>query len=62
MSWSWICLEKKLAKLAMVTLVAGVLTLGSVGNASATKSSNRVGGQAFSSTALPASSPRFNSR
>lgn len=55
--------ENQLAKLAVVTLAAGVLTLGSVGDASAAKSGGRVGGQAFRSTAPPrASSPRINSR
>ncbi|KAB2068329.1 hypothetical protein E1A91_A08G026100v1 [Gossypium mustelinum] len=51
--------EKQLAKLAMVTLAAGVLTLGSVGDASAAKSGGRVGGQAFRSAA-PRSAPRAN--
>ncbi|EEF30299.1 uncharacterized protein LOC8286311 [Ricinus communis] len=51
--------ENKLAKLAIVTLAAGVLTLGSVGDASAAKSGGRVGGQAFRSSA-PRSSPRIN--
>ncbi|CAO2841772.1 unnamed protein product [Amaranthus hypochondriacus] len=54
--------EKKLAKLAMVTFAAGVLTLGSFGDASAAKSSGRVGGQSFRSSAPRASSPRLNSR
>lgn len=53
--------EKKLAKLAMVTLAAGVLALGSMGDASAAKSGGRIGGQAFRSSA-PRSSPRINSR
>lgn len=43
----------------MVTLAAGVLTLGSVADASAAKSGGRVGGQAFRSSA-PKSSPRIN--
>ncbi|XP_050219463.1 uncharacterized protein LOC126669874 [Mercurialis annua] len=51
--------ENKLAKLAMVALAAGVVTLGSVGDASAGKSGGRVGGQAFRSSA-PRSSPRIN--
>ncbi|KAJ9162811.1 hypothetical protein P3X46_022555 [Hevea brasiliensis] len=51
--------ENQLAKLAIVTLAAGVLTLGSVGDASAAKSGGRVGGQAFRSSA-PRSSPRIN--
>ncbi|KAL2928892.1 Proto-oncogene tyrosine-protein kinase ROS [Bienertia sinuspersici] len=54
--------EKQLAKLAMVTMAAGVLTLGLVGDASAAKSGGRVGGQAFRSSAPRASSPRANSR
>ncbi|XP_057545493.1 uncharacterized protein LOC130824479 [Amaranthus tricolor] len=60
-------LDKQLAKLAIVTLAAGVLSLGSVGDASAAKSGGRIGGQAFRSSAprpsAPrASSPRLNSR
>ncbi|KAL5836332.1 hypothetical protein ACOSQ4_015829 [Xanthoceras sorbifolium] len=51
--------EKQLAKLAIVTLAAGVLTLGSVGDASAAKGGGRVGGQAFRSSA-PRSSPRIS--
>ncbi|KAH7544682.1 uncharacterized protein LOC107403653 [Ziziphus jujuba] len=51
--------ENQLAKLAMVTLAAGVLTLGSVHDASAAKSGGRVGGQAFRSSA-PRSAPRAN--
>ncbi|KAK9274684.1 hypothetical protein L1049_021935 [Liquidambar formosana] len=39
--------ENQLAKLAIVTLAAGVLTLGSVHDASAAKTGGRVGGQAF---------------
>lgn len=49
-----------MAKLAIVTLAAGVLTLGSVGDASAAKTGGRVGGQAFRSSA-PRSAPRANS-
>ncbi|XP_054804669.1 uncharacterized protein LOC129307784 [Prosopis cineraria] len=51
--------ENKLAKLALVAVAAGVLTLGSVHDASAAKSGGRVGGQAFRSSA-PRSSPRIN--
>ncbi len=51
--------ENQLAKLAIVTLAAGVLTLGSVHDASAAKTGGRVGGQAFRSSA-PRSSPRIN--
>ncbi|XP_021911295.1 uncharacterized protein LOC110825143 [Carica papaya] len=51
--------ENKLAKIAIVAIAAGVLTLGSVGDASAAKSGGRVGGQAFRSSA-PRSSPRVN--
>ncbi|KAJ7979435.1 La-related protein 6 isoform 1 [Quillaja saponaria] len=56
--------ENKLAKLAIVTLAAGVLTLGSAHDASAAKSGGRVGGQAFKSSAPRSSSPRVknNSR
>ncbi|XVE71850.1 hypothetical protein DITRI_Ditri10aG0184900 [Diplodiscus trichospermus] len=53
--------EKQLAKLAIVTLAAGVLTLGPVADdASAAKTGGRVGGQAFRSAA-PRSAPRANS-
>ncbi|XP_039048467.1 uncharacterized protein LOC120189217 isoform X2 [Hibiscus syriacus] len=52
--------EKQLAKLAIVTLAAGVLTLGSVDDASAAKTGGRVGGQAFRSSA-PRSAPRAKS-
>nr|DAD45765.1 TPA_asm: hypothetical protein HUJ06_003995 [Nelumbo nucifera] len=51
--------EMKLAKLAIVTFAAGVLTLGPVHEASAAKTGGRVGGQAFRSSA-PRSSPRIN--
>ncbi|KAF5742911.1 La-related protein 6 isoform 1 [Tripterygium wilfordii] len=51
--------ENQLAKLAIVTLAAGVLTLGSVGGASAAKSGGRVGGQAFRPSG-PRPSPRIN--
>ncbi|KAG5243376.1 hypothetical protein OIU77_030460 [Salix suchowensis] len=49
----------QLAKFAVVTLAVGVLTVGSVGDASAAKSGGRVGGQAFRSSA-PRSAPRIN--
>ncbi|XP_041021886.1 uncharacterized protein LOC121263144 [Juglans microcarpa x Juglans regia] len=49
----------QLGKLAIVTLAAGVLTLGSVHDASAAKSGGRVGGQAFRPSA-PRSAPRIN--
>ncbi|CBI17856.3 uncharacterized protein LOC100249657 [Vitis vinifera] len=52
--------ENQLAKLAMVTLAAGVLTLGSVHEASAAKTGGRIGGQAFRSAPPRASSPRIN--
>ncbi|KAL4310526.1 hypothetical protein GQ457_01G049360 [Hibiscus cannabinus] len=52
--------EKQLTKLAIVTLAAGVLTLGSVGDAYAVKTSGRVGGQAFRPSA-PRSAPRAKS-
>ena len=53
--------EQQLAKLAIVTLAAGVLTLSSVDPASAAKTGGRVGGQAFRSSAPPRSSgPRIN--
>ncbi|XP_014507233.1 uncharacterized protein LOC106766950 [Vigna radiata var. radiata] len=51
--------ENELAKLALVALAAGVLTLGSVQDASAAKTGGRIGGQAFKSPA-PRSSPRIN--
>ncbi|MQL86630.1 hypothetical protein Taro_019150 [Colocasia esculenta] len=51
---------KMLAKLAMVAAAAGVLTLGSVGDAMAAKSGGRVGGQAFRSSAPRYSGPRIN--
>ncbi|XP_008804912.2 uncharacterized protein LOC103718046 isoform X1 [Phoenix dactylifera] len=52
--------EMKLAKLGIVTLAAGVLTLGSVHDAMAAKSGGRVGGQAFRSAAPRSSGPRIN--
>lgn len=48
-----------MAKLALVAVTAGVLTLGSVDDASAAKTGGRIGGQAFKSAA-PRSSPRIN--
>ncbi|KAG4929661.1 hypothetical protein JHK82_046732 [Glycine max] len=51
--------ENKLAKLAMVAVAVGVLTLGSVHDASAAKTGGRIGGQAFKSAA-PRSAPRIN--
>lgn len=51
--------DNQLAKLAIVTLAAGVLALGSVQDASAAKTGGRVGGQAFRSPA-PRSAPRVN--
>ncbi|XP_047329847.1 uncharacterized protein LOC124933481 isoform X2 [Impatiens glandulifera] len=52
--------ETHLAKLAVVTLAAGVLALSSVDPASAAKSGGRVGGQAFRPSAPRPSSPRIN--
>ncbi|KAJ8562450.1 hypothetical protein K7X08_011741 [Anisodus acutangulus] len=52
--------ENKFAKLALVAVAAGVLTLSSVDPASAAKSGGRVGGQAFRSAAPRSSSPRIN--
>ncbi|XP_031258519.1 uncharacterized protein LOC116116596 [Pistacia vera] len=55
--------DNQIAKLAIVTLAAGVLTVGSVGvgvgDALAAKTGGRVGGQAFRSA--PRSGPRSNS-
>ncbi|XP_043719981.1 uncharacterized protein LOC122667676 [Telopea speciosissima] len=51
--------EMRLAKLAIVTLAAGVLALGAVDEASAAKTGGRVGGQAFRS-APRSSAPRGN--
>ncbi|GLT80347.1 hypothetical protein SLA2020_517900 [Shorea laevis] len=51
--------ENELAKLAIVTLAAGALTVASVGDAYAAKTGGRVGGQAFRSSA-PRSFPRIN--
>ncbi|KAL9269982.1 hypothetical protein AKJ16_DCAP26704 [Drosera capensis] len=53
-------LHHRFAKLVMVAVAAGVLSLGSVGDAYAGKSGGRVGGQAFRSSAPRASSPRIN--
>ncbi|TYI79180.1 hypothetical protein E1A91_D05G004200v1, partial [Gossypium mustelinum] len=52
--------EKQLAKIAIVTVASGVLTLGSVADASAAKTGGRVSGQSFKSSA-PRSAPRTNS-
>ncbi|KAF7152497.1 hypothetical protein RHSIM_Rhsim01G0002000 [Rhododendron simsii] len=52
--------ENQFAKLAIVTLAAGVLTLGSVDPASAAKTGGRVGGQAFRSSSPRPSGPRTN--
>lgn len=52
--------ENQLAKLALVAMAAGVLTLGSVDPAAAAKTGGRVGGQAFKSSAPRASGPRIN--
>ncbi|WOL08560.1 hypothetical protein Cni_G17313 [Canna indica] len=52
--------EVKLAKLALVTLAAGALALGSVDPAAAAKSGGRVGGQAFRSAGPRVSGPRIN--
>ncbi|XP_068648976.1 FLUCTUATING-LIGHT-ACCLIMATION protein 1, chloroplastic [Aristolochia californica] len=49
-----------LAKIALVTLATGVLTMGFVHDAMAAKSGGRVGGQAFRSAAPRPSSPRIN--
>ncbi|GKV00434.1 hypothetical protein SLEP1_g13120 [Rubroshorea leprosula] len=51
--------DNQLAKLAIVTLAAGVLTVVSVGDAYAAKTGGRVGGQAFRSSA-PRSFPRID--
>ncbi|XP_077238354.1 uncharacterized protein LOC143879720 [Tasmannia lanceolata] len=52
--------EARLVKLAIVTLAAGVLTLGSIREATAAKTGGRVGGQAFRSAAPRPSAPRSN--
>jgi hypothetical protein len=51
---------KKLGKLAMVALAAGVLVLSPVDDAMAGKSGGRVGGKAFRSAAPRPSGPRIN--
>ncbi|KAF5456342.1 hypothetical protein F2P56_025836 [Juglans regia] len=51
--------NNQLARLAVVTLAAGVLTLGPVYDASAAKTGGRVGGQVFRPSA-PRSVPRIN--
>ncbi|KAK9078889.1 hypothetical protein SSX86_002947 [Deinandra increscens subsp. villosa] len=53
--------NNQLAKLALVTMAAGVLTLGSIDPAFAAKSGGRVGGQAFRSSAPKQSAPRSSS-
>ncbi|PIN08076.1 hypothetical protein CDL12_19334 [Handroanthus impetiginosus] len=52
--------ENQWAKLALVAMAAGVLTLGSVDPAAAAKTGGRVGGQAFRSSAPRSSGPRVN--
>lgn len=54
--------DGQLAKLALVAMAAGILTLGSVDPAAAAKSGGRVGGQAFRSAPPPprSSGPRIN--
>ncbi|KAI3956413.1 hypothetical protein MKX01_016826 [Papaver californicum] len=53
--------EMKWAKIALVTLAAGALTLGSVHDeALAAKSGGRIGGQAFRPSAPRPSAPRIN--
>ncbi|KAK4404591.1 hypothetical protein Sango_0827700 [Sesamum angolense] len=52
--------ENQLAKVALVAIAAGVLTLGSVDPAAAAKTGGRVGGQAFRSSAPRSSGPRIN--
>lgn len=52
--------ENKLGKLAMIAVAAGVLTFGSVHDASAAKTGGRIGGQSFRSSAPRPSSPRIN--
>ncbi|KAG8372362.1 hypothetical protein BUALT_Bualt12G0058200 [Buddleja alternifolia] len=54
--------EKEWAKVALVAMAAGVLTLGSVDPAAAAKTGGRIGGQAFRSSAPPprSSGPRMN--
>ncbi|XP_073158026.1 uncharacterized protein [Henckelia pumila] len=53
--------ENHLAKLALVAMAAGVLTLGSVDPATAAKTGGRIGGSAFKSAPPPRSAgPRIN--
>ncbi|CAI8611133.1 unnamed protein product [Vicia faba] len=52
--------ENKLGKLAMIAVAAGVLTFGSVHDASAAKTGGRIGGQSFKSAAPRNSAPRIN--
>lgn len=51
---------QSLAKMAVVAFAAGVLVIGSAGDAMATRSGGRVGGQAFRSSPPPKSAPRIN--
>lgn len=51
---------QSLAKIAVVAFAAGVLVIGSAGDAMATRSGGRVGGQAFRSSPPPKSAPRIN--
>jgi len=44
----------------MIAVAAGVLTFGSVHDASAAKTGGRIGGQSFRSSAPRPSSPRIN--
>ncbi|XP_073317739.1 uncharacterized protein [Primulina huaijiensis] len=54
-------IENHLAKLALVAMTAGILTLGSVDPAAAAKTGGRIGGQAFKSAPPPRSAgPRIN--
>lgn len=52
--------ENKLGKLALIAVAAGVLTFGSVHDASAAKTGGRIGGQSFKSAAPRNSGPRIN--
>ncbi|KAL8488946.1 hypothetical protein ACS0TY_024551 [Phlomoides rotata] len=52
--------ENRFAKLALVAMTAGVLTLGAVDPAAAAKTGGRVGGQAFRPSAPRPSGPRIN--
>jgi uncharacterized membrane protein len=51
---------ESLAKIAVVAFAAGVLVIGSAGDAMATRSGGRVGGQAFRSSPPPRSAPKIN--